>query len=265
MSPLRRNRGVVLLAAGVVTIVVAMIGAAALALTGSPSGSEEPPVRVLLVGDSIMNQAGLYLEEALEARPGVEDVEVVNEARNGTGLLTPQVFDWKGAAPDLIATTEPDVIIVLFVGNYASTDLWVNQGGVEVEGYTPQFFQAWEGEARALHRLLAESGADVYWVNPPPMLGEEGEYRVREFRQINRRLAEDFTGVVLIDGTDALSDGEGGYAFELPGEDGIPEQVRSLDSVHLTPAGAERLADELARQVTTSIRVAQLDGDSAGS
>lgn len=252
-----------LLLVGVGAVVAAMIAGTVFAVTGSGSEPGEPPVKVLLVGDSIMNQAGVYLEASLEARDGIDDVEVVNEGRNGTGLLTPTIYDWQQAIPDLLDEVQPDVVVVLFVGNYTSTDLWVNDAGLEVDGYTDQFFEAWEKEARDLHRELAASGADVYWVNPPPMIGEEGERRVTEFRQINRRLAEDFTGVVLIDGTDALSDDDGGYAFELPDEDGVPQQVRTIDSVHLTPAGARRLADEIARQVTTSVRVAQLAHDRA--
>jgi hypothetical protein len=247
------------LSIGTVALVVAIFGAVALGfgLTRDDSEAQEPPVRVLLVGDSIMNQAGAFLEEAIEADGDVGEVEIRNEGRNGTGLLTPGVYDWQANAPQMIEEYQPDVVVVLFVGNYTSEDLWVSEGGVPVEGYTDPWFAEWETEARALQATLISSGADIYWVNPPPMMEEEGLRRVTQFRLIHRRIAEDFTDTVLIDGTDVLSDDEGNYAFELPGEDGVIEQVRSLDSVHLTPAGARLLADEIARQIVPSVLVAQ--------
>jgi hypothetical protein len=244
-------------------ITLLSVAAIAVLLTRDESQAEAlPPVRVLLIGDSIMNQSGRKLEAALEARPGVGDVEVRNEGANGTGLLTPQVLDWQEAVGPMVDEFDPDIVVVLFVGNYSSDDLWVNEGGTPVEPYTDLFFDEWEIQARQLHRTIAESGADVYWVNPPPMIEEEGARRVSYFRQINRRIAEDWTGVVLIDGTEILSNDDGEYAFELEGDDGVVEQVRSLDSVHLTEVGAQLLADEIARQTAPSVLIAQREHQS---
>jgi uncharacterized protein len=244
---------------GTVVIVLSIFAAAGLSfvLTRDDSSAQGPPVRVLLIGDSIMNQAGVFIEGYLEDNPDVHDVQVRNEARNGTGLLTPHVFDWQAAATKYVDEFRPDVVVVLFVGNYTSDDLWVNEGGVEVKGYTNEWFDEWEGQARTLQETLVSTGADIYWVNPPPMLADEGERRVTYFRQIHRRIAEDWTDTVLIDGTDVLSDDEGNYAFELPDENGVFEQMRTIDSVHLTTAGAQVLAHEICRQVTSSVLVAQ--------
>jgi hypothetical protein len=253
-----RNRGW-FVAVGTAIVVLSIFAAAGLGLvlTLDDSEAEAAPVRVLLVGDSIMKQAGDELESALEAREGVEVVDVRNEGRNGTGLLTPHVYDWQTEAPTLIEEYQPDVVVVLFVGNYTSENLWVSEGGVEVEGYTDVWFDEWEKQARELQSSLISSGADIYWVNPPPMIEEEGLRRVTQFRLIHRRIAEDWTDTVLIDGTDVLSDDEGNYASELPNEDGVVEQVRSLDSVHLTEAGSRLLAEEIARQITPSVLIAQ--------
>src|SRR5829696_3954851 len=208
MKERRRRRYVVL---GTVGIILSIFGAAALSflITREDSEAQGEPVRVLLLGDSIMNQAGGFVEASREQDGEVGDVETRNEGRNGTGLLTPDVFDWQSAAARYVDEFRPDVIVVLFVGNYTSDDLWVNEGGVPVEGYTDEWFDAWEGQARRLQETMVASGADIYWVNPPPMLADEGERRVTYFRQIHRRIAEDWTDTVLIDGTDVLSDDDG--------------------------------------------------------
>ncbi len=220
----------------------------------------EDPVTVLLIGDSIMNQAGVYIEETLEADERIDDVEVRNEGVNGTGLLTPNLYDWHEVTPRLIDETNPDIIAILFVGNYTDDDHYVNRGGATIEGYTAGFWDAWEYEARRLQTDLVDHGAEIFWVNPPPMAGV-GEQRVQEFRQIHRGIAENWTGTILIDGTSALSTEEGDYALELPNEEGVLEQVRTLDSVHLTQAGAKVLAGEIARQLAPSIIIAQRDSD----
>jgi hypothetical protein len=253
------NRGRWYVILGTVALVIAIFAGAGLffVVTQDDSEAQGGPVRVLLIGDSIMNQAGVYVEEMLEEDDGVHDVDVRNEGRNGTGLLTPDVFDWQAAARHYVAEFRPDVVVVLFVGNYTSKNLWVNDGGVPVVGYTDEWFDEWEGQARELQETLVSTGADIYWVNPPPMLAEEGERRVTHFREIHRRIAEDWTDTVLIDGTDVLSDDKGNYAFELPDENGVFEQMRTIDSVHLTSAGAQVLAREIARQVTPSVLVAQ--------
>lgn len=260
----RRRRWYVVL--GTVGIIISIFGAAAFSflLTREDSGAQGEPVRVLLIGDSIMNQAGAFVEETLEDDDDIGDVEVRNEGRNGTGLLTPGVFDWQARAKRYVAEFQPDVVVVLFVGNYTSDELWVNEGGVPVEGYTDEWFDEWEGQARELQEILVSTGADIYWVNPPPMLADEGERRVTNFRLIHRRIAEDWTNTVLIDGTDVLSDDDGNYAFELPDENGVFEQMRTIDSVHLTTAGARVLADEISRQVNTSVLVAQRANEPAG-
>jgi hypothetical protein len=256
MSERRRRWYVVI---GTVVLVAAIFGSAGLAffLTRDDSAADVAPVRVLLIGDSIMNQAGAFVEEELEGHEDIGDVVVTNKGRNGTGLLTPDVFDWQAGAARYISDVDPDIVVVLFVGNYTSENLWVNEGGAEIEGYTDEWFDEWEREARDLQATLVSAGADIYWVNPPPMMAEEGERRVTYFRQIHRGIAEDWTDTVLIDGTSVLSDESGNYAFELPDENGIFEQMRSIDSVHLTTAGAEVLAREIARQVVPSVLVAQ--------
>lgn len=249
----------------VVLVVVLALIASSCGDTAESSGAgaqadEVEPVSVLLIGDSIMNQAGVYIEEALESDERIDDVVVHNEGVNGTGLLTPNLYDWHDIAPELIEEIDPDIIAILFVGNYTLDDLYVNRGGAPIEGYTNAFWDAWEYEARRLQTDLAGTGADIFWVNPPPMAGV-GEQRVQEFRQIHRGIAENWTGTVLVDGTSALSTEEGEYAFELPNEEGVLEQVRTLDSVHLTQAGAKVLATEIARQLVSSVAIAQRDAD----
>ena len=59
------------------------------ARTTVPPNMPPPPLDVLLVGDSIMKSTGPALAHQLGSR-----YRVHNEGVNGSGLLTPDVFDW---------------------------------------------------------------------------------------------------------------------------------------------------------------------------
>jgi hypothetical protein len=145
-------------------------------------GLFDSQVEVLLIGDSIMRQSGEFVEEALEARPDIESVKVKNVGRNGSGLLTPGVYDWHVEAADMIEKYQPDIVVLLFIGNYTSDDLYQQPDGTPVEGYTPAFFEIWGAEAARLTDIVAADGAEVWWVQPPPMVDGELDRRADELR-----------------------------------------------------------------------------------
>ena len=75
------------------------------------------PVRdVLLVGDSIMRSTGPALAHQLGDR-----CRVHNEGVNGSGLLTPGVFPWPRHLAASLNRFDPDLVVMLFIGNYTAT------------------------------------------------------------------------------------------------------------------------------------------------
>jgi len=226
----------------------------------SRSKAQPPKVTVLLVGDSIMRQGGAFVGDELSSM-GLHNVDVHNEGVNGSGVLTPHIFDWHAATKRYLAKYHPDIVVALFVGNYTSSDLYVDKNGVPVQPCSDDFFRAWEYETRRLVQMADAAGADVYLVDPPPMATAEGQRRVARFREINRSIAQDYTNTVIINGTKVLSDASGNYAMSLPNEHGQLEQVRTFDTLHLTEAGARILAAEIARQIAPSVLVARHRAD----
>lgn len=220
-------------------------------------GLFDSPVEVLLVGDSIMRQSGAFVEEALESRPDIDDAHVKNAAKNGSGLLTPDVYDWHAEAEEMIAEYDPEIVVVLFIGNYTDGEPYRLADGTPVEGYTPAFFEAWGREADRLMEILTAEGAQVWWVQPPPMIEGEGARRVREMRATYEALVQRWPGTGLIDGTAALAGPDGGYAAELPDADGVLRPVRTGDTVHLTEHGARILATTIADAIGPALAADQ--------
>jgi len=199
-----------------------------------------PGQEVLLVGDSILRQTG----PALDAEVGWPD-EVDNQAVNGSGLLTPSVFDWQAELPGMLEG-DPDVVVVLFIGNYTDTDLPTTAAGEPIQFGSPEFFAAWGVASEQLAVALLDAGVDVRWVLPPPVLDPELEPVVQGIRAQYEAVAERHPEIVLVDANEALADADGGFLAQVEGADGEPVPIRFGDGVHLEPEGAARLAQEIA-------------------
>lgn len=227
-----------------------MGGALALGPTLSGCGLLSKHVDVLLIGDSIMNQSASTVKSQLRVQKGIEDASTFVEAVNGSGLLTPKIYDWEARARDLTDTYTPAITVVLFVGNYTDKDLFIGSDGVEVPNdYSPRFFTEWGIQAEKVTRILRSKGSQVYWVLPLPLFGDEGKRREVLMRDTYVQLAQRQPGVGLIDGRVALGDATGQFSWQLPGDDGKPITVRQADSVHVTEAGGERMARQIAFEI----------------
>ena len=123
---------------------------------------------VLLVGDSIMRSTGPALAHQLGARWRVH-----NEGVNGSGLLTPGVFPWPRHLAASLSRFDPDVVVMLFIGNYTAdpAQKWVGADGRLVPDiYARSFAREWGRQAERFVTQMIPSGAEVVLVLPPPMI-----------------------------------------------------------------------------------------------
>jgi hypothetical protein len=233
------------------TFVVAAVALVLLAASSTACGLFDKTVDVLLIGDSIMNQSGDYVQAQLRKQQGLDDIEVQKDAVNGSGLLTPKLYDWQSKAEELVKETKPKVVVVLFIGNYTETDLFPasSDGHPIPNTYQADFFTEWGLQAKKLTQVLQANGARVDWVLPPPLKGAEGERREKLMRETYLELARQVPGVGLIDGRVALGGGAGEFTFKRQGIDGSEQTVRQGDAVHLTEAGGQLLARQIALAV----------------
>lgn len=197
------------------------------------------PERVLLAGDSILRQTG----PALDERFG-RDVRIDNAAVNNSGLLTPGFVDWEQRLRDQVRDDDPAVVVFLFIGNYTDTDYAVDANGDAILKNTPEFFAAWGDAADRLMQVLEDEGSDaeVVWVLPPPELTEANRITTAGLRSEYQQLARRWPGITLADADDALAGPDGEYLASITNRQGEEVPLRAADTVHLTDAGARRLA-----------------------
>jgi hypothetical protein len=221
---------------GLLLVVALLLGSALL-----PSCGDDGPRRVLLVGDSVMNQTGAALTNILREH------DVRNEGVNGSGLLTPDYLDWPAQLGRLLDRFDPDVVVFLFVGNFdlGTGEVFTTPDGHQItDRRDPRFFRSWRAQAQLMTERAAED-ADVTWVLPPPMQDAEGQAVVEGLRDAYEDVADE-TGADLIDANEVLAGDDGGFLAET--RDGTP--LRNGDGVHLANEGARRLARLVADEIS---------------
>ena len=196
--------------------------------------------RVMLIGDSIMEQASCSVADSLAGL----GITTTRHAVAGSGLLTG--MDWVTTARSLLAQEHPDAVIAVFVGNYLGTPIRDAQGNVIVKD-TPAFRSAWQARAEQLSKVVRRAGADMYWVSPPP-------FAFPPFQGAPALYA----GYRTISGDHFLDAGRslaGAHGHEVASKTtcGARRVVRTEDVAHLTDDGARIYGQTIARDFGRSV------------
>lgn len=212
----------------------------------TPPATEAAPATIqdiLLVGDSIMKSTGPALDRQLGSR-----YRVHNEGQNGSGLLTPQVFNWPAHLQSSLRRFDPDVVVMRMIGNYTDvrSQLWSTPQGVRIpDVYAPAFAREWGLQADRMVTTMIRSGAEVVLVLPPPMISPRVQTVTDRLRAEYRAVAARHPEVTLVDATTAVGGRNGEWVPTKPTANGGSAFVRTADTVHLAAHGQDLVAREV--------------------
>lgn len=207
---------------------VQVLASSVLATGRTPTADD--PLRVMTVGDSLMWDAQLGIEAALEAT-GVVEVELA--AIQGMGVAS--LYPWRTEWPRLLEERNPELVLAHWGGWDVKL---IDQVGADA-------YRAMLDEAIA---TLASTGADVVLIGLPPSQVGWGDVAQAVPRTINYyfvELIDRFPGIVSYVHPDPFIAPEGVPVLYLPGLGGAEERVRKADYDHYCPAGAARFGQAM--------------------
>jgi uncharacterized protein len=200
--------------------------------------SAEDPLTMYIGGDSMVGQFGPMLDNRA-AQSGMVDSEFVYEFESG--LSRPDFLDWPARLREVSADRDPDVFVLFFGGNdaqaiYMPDGSWIDFDTLE-----------WEEEYRrrvdGVMTDLEEAGHWIYWMGMPIVRSETFRPRVELLNEIYESEAAEHPRVTFIESWSVFQGPDGGYSEYLTDADGDLVDMRLDDGVHLTTAGAIRLAE----------------------
>ena len=206
----------------------ALLLAVAVLLVAAAPASAAP--KVLLTGDSLMENVGDELQAALEAR----GASVALDAQPGSGIAIP-VLDWVAYARAQVDAVAPQAT-VMFNGAGDSVPLDVGDGRY-ADCCGPAWRRAYAARAAQMMRAYRRDGGRVFWLTVP--LPRNPKY-VGVISAVNRSVKDaarrSGARVTVVDLVPALSPGRFRRSVRWRGRTRV---VRAGDGIHLTRAGAD--------------------------
>lgn len=197
-------------------------------------------LRLWIGGDSLAGSLGPALGERTGAT-GV--VAPVYDTRSGSGLSTPDFFDWPEHAGTEMDRLDPEIIVFIM-----GTNDWAAPSASTGTTTSTTSEPDWRIEyADRVQQMLDLFHGDhdrfVYWVGAPPLRDKRADAGVREINAVAREIVELDEHAQYFDEYALFESDTGGYTATLPRPGKSPLRVRSDDGVHFTDAGGEVLGD----------------------
>jgi len=197
--------------------------------------SREDPLKVMVIGDSLADGFGMFLEQ-LVARRSLP-VAVINRGRTSTGLARSDFYDWPGNFAGFAAADRPDIVVAHFGANDNQPIRFADGRSVPYD--TADWDAAYKGRARAILDVAAAERAVVYWLGPAPDGDAHRNALLSKANKLFLRVAQ----------------GAGAHFISLPAITAGPNgefvsvangtKIRSGDGSHFTGAGYSLVVNEI--------------------
>jgi hypothetical protein len=206
---------------------------------GAGAAPVEPTFFIDVIGDSLANLAADGLREAFADNP---KIAVNGRARDSSGLVRDDFYDWVKGAHDLVAEKNDKNRIDFVVMQIGINDLQaLKEGGDSFDPLTDRWREIYGKRIEAVVEPFRLAHIPILWVGLPPMRNERFNDQVAKLNEIVKAHAEK-AGAKYIDIWNAFADENGAYAAFGPDVNGRIVRLRIADGVYYTKAGARKAA-----------------------
>lgn len=211
---------------------------------GTPGGAPvQPTFFIDVLGDSLGVLTADGLTEAFADKP---EIAIADKAREPSGLVRQDYFDWPKAAHDLATGKDHIDFVVMMIG---INDLQPMRDGADTLDALSDRWRTLYGErVEAAVAPFAAAHIPVAWVGLPPMRADRMNAQVMKLNEIYKEHAEK-AGAKYIDIWDAFADQDGQYDAYGPNVDGQNVKLRGADGILFTKAGSRKVAHFLEGEI----------------
>lgn len=211
---------------------------------GLSAVAADKPARVLIIGDSMMRVTAHALTLALDKHP---EVTTKSQTSLGSGLARLDAYDWMEKIDDLVKDFNPDMSVVWF-GTNDRQALKTDMGIVNIAD------PGWEFEysrriGEVMDKLTVTKGAQVIWLELPVMRDADITANVDIVNRLAKVEAGKRDAVTYYTTRNLLGRKADTYSANIISPQGKMIQLRATDGVHLSRAGADRIAEAVEKDL----------------
>jgi hypothetical protein len=194
-----------------------------------------PSYFVAVLGDSLGQMLAQGLSEAFESRP---EVAILRKAKENSGLVRDDFFDWTNATRDMLASGEKIDFAVMLIGSNDRQTLRDANGSYEPR--SPEWQAAYTQRIETIAAMFRDKKIPLVWVGLPILRSERLSADALALNEFYHAYAEK-SGATYIDIWQAFADEAGQYSAIGPDINGQTVRLRANDGIHFTKAGARKL------------------------
>jgi hypothetical protein len=195
-----------------------------------------PPFQVAVIGDSLGQMLADGLEDAYADRP---DIRILHKAKDSTGLVREDYFDWPKAARELLASGDKIDMAVIMIGS--NDRQAIHEGTETIETLSPRWRERYAQRVESVRAAFRDKKIPLVWVGLPVTKNEHFSADMAKLNDIYRQAAAQ-DSAPFIDIWEAFADERNQYQAFGPDINGRIVKLRSADGVHFTDVGARKLA-----------------------
>ena len=222
--------------------------AASLALTACPASAA--PATIAFVGDSMSDGIwGAFFRLTGGGHCSPDELVLIRDARNGTGLARPDHFSWTDELDALVGKNAPTVVFAA-IGLNDEQDL-VLPDRTKLKLGSDAWLAQYKKNVADFYEHAGKGGAPVIIMGLPNLRDASAEKHAELVNGIYEGVAEDEHAVAVTYVTPwRMTNDDGSFASFGKNLNGQTVQIRAPDGLHFTQAGYDVLAKYLEPSVS---------------
>ncbi|RUT34464.1 DUF459 domain-containing protein [Arsenicitalea aurantiaca] len=195
----------------------------------------EDATRLAVFGDSMASDLARALERAYAEDP---NIVIIGQGVGSSGFVRDDFFNWPRTIGEQITADSFDLAVVMIGINDRQP---ISQNGQSLAPLSDEWVAAYQTRVSGFIEQLRRANKPVIWVGLPPMEGGGYGQAMAQISSI-QRLASYAAGAEFVDIYERFLDEEGRFSAFGPDISGQRVRMRKDDNIHLSAAGADKVA-----------------------